>query len=234
MNTRNSSWALAAGCALAFFLAVFCLEEGTRARHSFQAFAAPLNRPLPPQLTRFSLTAALGDHAQVAADWAYVDCLQYMGDIRNRSDGRYRQTEALYREVLWLDPGFTHAVLEGASVLGWNQRRVEAAHLYLEDAIRFDPGNARAKLYLVALAYAKAGDPVGMVEILRPELVRPDAPEQLLRMVGSVYLKEKDWQGALTYWTWVRSRGQEKATLAAADKAIAQAQAGLNSHRKAP
>jgi tetratricopeptide (TPR) repeat protein len=234
MNTKSFKLPLAALVSLGFFLAVLCLEQGTQARRHFQAFPSPLDRPLPPQLTRFSLMAALGDHSRVAADWAYIDCLQYLGNNDNRDDGRYRQTEALYREVLWLDPGFTQAVLEGASVLGWNQRRVEPAHLYLEDAIRFDPSNERARLYLVALAYAKADDPLGMIAVLRPELERPDVPEQLLRMVGNVYLKGKDWKGALSYWTWVRGRASQEETLKMADKSIAQARAGLNSVRKAP
>jgi hypothetical protein len=234
MNIKNSNLSWFFFCGLAFFLAVLCLEQGSPARRHFQAFPPPLDRPLPPQLTRFSLMAALGDHSRVASDWAYIDCLQYLGNNDNRDDGHYRQTEALYREVLWLDPGFTHAVLEGASVLGWNQRKVEPAHLYLEDAIRFDPGNDRARLYLVALAYAKADDPVGMIKVLRPELERPDVPEQLLRMVGNVYLKGRDWKGALAYWTWVRGRAQQQETLDMADKSIAQAQAGLNAVRKAP
>src|SRR6185503_8804471 len=143
-------------CAGAWVLAAWCLENGTAARLQWQALPAPLNRPLPPQLTRFSLMAALGDHARVAADWGYIDCLQYLGNNENRIDGRYRQTEALYREVLWLDPGFHHAVREGGTVLGYNQRRTAEAVRYLQDAIRFDPSHQRLHFYLAALAYLRA------------------------------------------------------------------------------
>jgi hypothetical protein len=234
MSTKSSR-ALSVGLVLAAFaLAVLCLEAGTGARARLRGLPLPMDRPLPPQLTRASLMAALGDHARMAADWAYIDCLQYLGDNGNIQDGRYGQTEALYREVLWLDPSFHHAVREGASVMGFNPRRVEVATRYLEDAIRYDPSDNRARLYLVGLAYEKADDPVSMVEVLRPELARPDAPEMLLRMVGNVYLKEKDWQDALTYWTWVKGRAKEKRSIEMADKALSQARMSLGATGKKP
>jgi tetratricopeptide (TPR) repeat protein len=227
MNTRNSELRFLALVLGALALAIVCLEEGTQARARLRGLPLPMDRPLPPQLTRLSLMAALGDHARVASDWAYVDCLQYLGNVLNRDDGRYGQTEALYREVLWLDPSFHHAVREGASVLGFNQRRLDAAARYLTDAIHDDPSDSRARLYLVGLAYEKADDPVSMIEVLRPELLRPDAPEMLLRMVGNVYLKEKDWEDAIKYWTWVRGRAKEERTLEMADKAMALAREHL-------
>src|SRR5258708_24112176 len=88
------------------------------------------------QLSRFSLIAGLGGMRRVGADWAYIDALQYIGDARNSSDGHYRRTYPLYREVLWIDPYFHFAVLEGASCLGWNHGRLEAAQELLEAAMR--------------------------------------------------------------------------------------------------
>jgi tetratricopeptide (TPR) repeat protein len=234
MSTKSSNARFALGLLLAFALAVFCLERGTRARALLQALPPPMDRPLPPQLTRFSLMAALGDHARVASDWGYIDCLQYLGDNINREDGRYGQTEALYREVLWLDPSFQHAVFEGASVLGFNQRRVDAAVSYLKDAIQFDPSDDRARLYLVGLAYEKANDPLKMIEALRPELVRPDVPELLLRMVGNVYLKQKDWEDAIKYWAWVRGRAKEDRTIEMADRSLELAHDKLAEKGKTP
>ena len=234
MSTKNSSLFGAALLFVAFFLAVLSLERGTAARARLQVLAPPMDRPLPPGLTRFSLMAALGDHARVASDWAYIDCLQYLGDFVNRNDGRYGKTEALYREVLWLDPSFHHAVREGASILGFNQRRLDAAVGYLQDAIHYDPSHTRLQLYLVGLAYQKSDDPVAMIEVLRPELARPDAPEMLLRMVGNVYLKEKDWADAIKYWTWVRGRAKESRTLKMADQSLAQARAALTDAREKP
>ncbi len=227
MNAKNSKILWGSAGVLLAVLAGFALEQGTAARYAWQAFPPPLSRPLPPQLTRGSLIAALGDSARVAADWAYIDCLQYLGDNFNRMDGKFRQSEALYREVLWLDPGFQHAVLEGATVLGWNQRKVEVAQAYMADAMRFNPANLRIRLYMAALAYEKAEDPAAVVDILRPEVMRPDAPEMLQRMVGNIYLKEKDWQGALTYFRWLGTRAKEKATLQAVERGIQRAKAGL-------
>lgn len=227
MNAKSSNIALAGALAAAFAVATLALEQGTQARRQWQAFAPPLSRPLPPQLERFSLLAALGDHARVAADWAYIDCLQYIGDNLNVMDGRYRSTEAHYREVLWLDPGFQHAVLEGATVLGWVQKKVPEAQGYMADALHFDPSNQRIRFYMAALAYEKAEDPAQVVEVLKPEIVRPDAPEMLQRMVGSIYLKEKDWSGALYYFNWLGKRAKEKMTKEAVERGLKTAREGL-------
>ncbi len=147
----------------------------------------------------------------MASDWAYLDCLQYLGNNLNRDDGRYGQTEALYREVAcgWT-PASTTRCARASRCWAGTSAGVDAAMRYLEDDIRFDPSNDRARLYLVGLAYEKARDPAKMIESLEPELVRPDVPEMLLRMVGNVYLKGRDWKGALAYWTWVRGRARRK------------------------
>lgn len=226
MNARSSSLLLLLA-ALAWGVAVVSLERGNQARREWQAFPKPLERPIPPQLTRVSLMAALADEARMAADWAYIDCLQYLGNNLNRLDGRYRQAEALYREVLWLDPGFTHAVLEGATVLGWVLRRVPQAQAYMEESIRIMPDAGRMRLYLAALAYAQKEDSVAIVETLRQEVLRPDAPEMLQRMVGNIYIKEKDWEGAIKYFSWLQGRARERQTLDLCKRMLEKARAGL-------
>jgi tetratricopeptide (TPR) repeat protein len=224
MNTKNIRAGL--GLAALFLAAVLCLERGTQARAQWRRLPPPLERPLPPRLNRYSLMAALGDHSRVAADWAYVECLQYIGDVANRNDNWFGKTEALYREVLWLDPGFHHAVREGGAVLGWNYRRLDAALAYLKDAARYDPSDDRARVYRAALAFHKLEDPAAELEALRAEVMRQDAPEMLLRIVGNIYLKEKDWDGALAYWTWIKTRAKEPMTLDMADASIKKALAG--------
>ena len=232
MNAKNFNALLWLAAVLALALALFALERGRAAREQWQAFPPPLARPLPPQLSRTSLTAALGDSARVAADMAYVDCLQYVGNNLNVMDGRFQQTEALYREVLWLDPGFQHAVLEGATVLGWVQKKTLVAQTYMMDAIRVNPANERMKLYYVALSYQQADDPHQVVETLRPEWTRPDAPEMLQRMIGSIYLKEKDWKDAIIYFSWLGRRAKEQLTRDAVQHGIARARAGLAAEGK--
>lgn len=186
---------------------------------------------MPEALTRVSLLAALAGEARSAADAAYIDCLQYMGDTTNEADGRFKQALPLYREVLWLDPSFSHAGREGVAVLGWFLNRPQEAESLIADARRWAPLDARYPAYLAALGYQKRLDPAGVVEALRPEIMRPDAPEMLLRMVGNIYLKEKDWQGAQTYWRWILQRAKEPQTLDIAQRGLEKAQAGLQRER---
>jgi len=81
--------------------------NGTLARRQPAALAAaPEAGPCPRMLTRFSLLPPWGPRPG-GRDWGYIDCLQYLGNNENRNDGPLPADEALYREVLWLDPAST-------------------------------------------------------------------------------------------------------------------------------
>lgn len=222
MGEKNSSlaWARALGLALLAAGAVFALERGRSAQQAWRRFPEPLRRELPADLTRVSLLAALGGQGRVAADWAYIDCLQYLGDVRNEADGYFQKTLRLYREVLWLDPSFRHAGREGVSVLGWTLERPKEAGELIAVARRWDPLEPRYPAYLAALGYKEKLDPAGVVKALNDEAMRPDAPEMLLRMLGNVYLKAGDLDGANEYWRWILGRSKDPGTLRQARKAL--------------
>jgi hypothetical protein len=203
--------------------AVICLEKGTRSQMAWRRFGSPLGRALPQELTRSSLLAAMGSEARVAADWAYIDCLQYLGENANQEDGNFKRVFPLYAEVLWLDPGFGHAAREGVSVLGWGLRRPEEAAQLIDLARQWDPLQDRYLSFLAALGYQKKLDPAGVLEALRPELTRPDTPLMLLRQAGGLYLQAGDYDGAVTYWRWVLQRTKDPMTLDAAKRGIAKA-----------
>jgi hypothetical protein len=193
-------------------LAVASLEFGGAALRASRTYPPPLDRPLPPGLTSFSLTSALGGEARPAADVAYIDCLQYMGGP-NDSDGFFKETLPLYREVQWLDPGFKHAVLEGVSALGWLFRRPAEAEVLARTALASDHREERYGVYIAALAYQKHLDSAGALKVLEPEVLRPDAPEMLMRVVGNLIILQRDWPKALAYWTWLQSRAKDQETL---------------------
>jgi hypothetical protein len=73
-------------------------------------------------------------------------------------------------------------------------------------AMAADPKEVRYGAYMAALAYQKHLDPDRVILALRPELVRPDAPDMLLRLVGNLYLKKRDWRTAEAYWLWAAGR----------------------------
>lgn len=200
-------------------LAVFSLGRGGEARRDWQPYPPPLDRPLPPGLTSFSLAAALGDGAREASDIGYIECLQYMGGA-NASDGFWGQTLPLYREVQWLDPGFRHAVIEGISALGWLYRRPGEAQSLARAAMAADHKEAGYGVYVAALAYQKRLDSSGVLATLLPEVNRPDAPEMLLRVVGNLMLKQGDWKRSLDYWTWLQGRARDPETVAMAKRTL--------------
>jgi hypothetical protein len=201
-----------AGLAALAGLAVACLEFGGAALRGGRAFPPPLDRPLPPGLTSFSLTSALAGEARPGSDVGYINCLQYMGGA-NDSDGFFKETLPLYREVQWLDPGFKHAILEGISALGWVYRRPIEAEVLARTALAADHGEERYGVYIAALAYQKHLDSAGALKVLEPEVLRPDAPEMLLRVVGNLIVQQRDWPRAQEYWTWLQARAKDQETL---------------------
>jgi hypothetical protein len=146
----------------------------------------------------------LGGESRVASDVGYINCLQYVGGPWQ--DGFYGKTLQYYAEVAWLDPSFKHAVTEGVSVLGWMLRRPDEAMALGRRAMAADPREPRYGAYMAALAYQKHLDPDRVIQALRPELVRPDAPDMVLRLVGNLYLQKRDWRTAEAYWLWAADR----------------------------
>lgn len=230
MNAKISelpATAMALLLAVLLGAAALCSEMGRAAQAAWRAYPPPLDRPLPKALSRFSLAAALGGESRVAADWAYIDSLQYLGEAKNESDGRFQKTMKLYSEVLWLDPAFRHAGRQGIAILGWFMHRPREAAELARQAMAADPHDFRYAAYYGALGYQEKLDPAGVVEALRPEVMRDDAPEMLLRIVGNVYLKARDWEGAIKYWTWIRRRSNDPMTRRQADQALRKARAAL-------
>lgn len=213
MNAKNTkSWLWVAGPVL-LALSGWCLEQGTRAQTRVLTLPAAISQPLPPRLNRLSLIAGLGGMRTVGADATYIDALQYIGNSVYEENGHYPKTFSMYREVLWIDPYFHFAVLEGAAFLGWNVQRLSEAQDLLEAAMRVDPAFGRYKLYYAALAYQKVdSDPNRVLDVLRGEVRRPDAPDMLLRIVGNLYMKYHDWEGAKIYWSGVLVRTQNLET----------------------
>jgi tetratricopeptide (TPR) repeat protein len=208
---------------LLLLASVVAAEIGREAQRRWRRFQPPLLRPAPNGLTRFSLLAALANEARLGADLAYIECLQYIGDSRNQADGNFQRALPLYQEVAWLDPGFDHAVLEGVSLLGWLLNRPLEAKALADATRTVNPNNERLAAYILALAYQEKLDSAAVIEALRPELMRPDAPEMVLRMVGSIYLKKKDWTGAIQYWRWVLARAKTPMTRELARRALRKA-----------
>jgi tetratricopeptide (TPR) repeat protein len=213
MNEKNISWrGLLLGLAL-FGCAAFCLKEGGDAQKNLGRLPSAYEQATPKDLGPIAVLAALGDCRAAAADAAYIEALQYLGDPRNQAED-YRGTYDCYRQILWLDPYFHYAVLEGCADLVWGLHDLAKGRLLLEDAMRVDPKFARYRLYYAAMAYTQKGvDRDAMLQFLYSEVQKPDAPEMLLREVGNIYSKYGRPVDAMRYWYAVLQRAKEKQTI---------------------
>jgi hypothetical protein len=199
---------------LLFLLAGVCLHYGQKAQASISRLPAAMSQEPPKELRPLSLLGALGEARAVMADWCYIDALQYMGDNKNLEDNNFSKTYQLYREVLWLDPYFHFAVLEGCSLLVWGNHDLARGRKLMEEAMRVDPSFERYRLYYAAMAYTeKAADQKAMIAFLKAEVAKPQAPEMLLRQMGNLLSKYGTRAEALDYWLRLGERAHEAQTV---------------------
>jgi len=206
--------------ALLLVVSAFFSSQAMNARKKADPLPMPFSQKSPENLTRFSLVGALGGARRVAADWAYIEQLQYI----SRPDHGDLSFERYYlwgQEILWLDPHFKHAVLENASVLGFVLGDMTRSIEYLGQAIAVIPGENRYKEMLAALVYQKEDKPNEAISVLKKEILRGEASEMLMRIVGHIYIKYEDWESAGTYWRWMCARVKEDYTLHQCQKTLA-------------
>jgi tetratricopeptide (TPR) repeat protein len=214
------AWALA----LLFLAAAWgCERAASRARKAAFKLPFAFSQEVPAGLSRFSLVGALAGMRTVAADWVYIDALQYYGAVQNRLDGRYRRLDGMARELLWLDPYFHFAVQWAAAVLCWNVERPSQAVDLLKRAVTADPGHPRYQQYLAAIAYEQGRFVPQTLGLLERLVQEPERSEILLRTLGNLYLKYGMWAKVRPYWTWVESVSDDPRTLELARAAEAEA-----------
>jgi tetratricopeptide (TPR) repeat protein len=223
MNAKNTKVLLPAAL---FLLAAAWLCQAQAVRWQKRAFPVPFafSLPLPPDLSRSSLVGALSGLRAPAADWMYIDLLQYFGNRVNRLDGRYRRVHGLAQEMLWLDPTFHFGVLDGAAILAWNVERPAEAIDLLQRAIAADPAYPRYQLYLGAITYTQGKAFPEAVRLMEALVREPGRPEILLRTLGNLYLKLHDWDKAQAYWRWVLTISDDPDTLKMAEASVEKAQ----------
>jgi tetratricopeptide (TPR) repeat protein len=179
--------------------------------------------PAPANLSAFGFTGALAGMRRVAADWMYIEILQYYGTGRNRLDNQWQQVIPMSDELFWLDPHFRFGILYTAAIMGFNEGHLEEAISLLQRAARTDPGYPRYRLYLAGLTYRKAHDNPRALQILAMMVEEPDRPEILVRTLGNLYIKNKQWPKVRAYWTRVVMTDKDPRTLWEARLALEQA-----------
>jgi tetratricopeptide (TPR) repeat protein len=206
-----------------FAAALLCLQMGTAEQRARSSLPFAFDQAPPARLSPFSLTGALSGMRTVAADWIYIDMLQYYGDRAMRSDNVYGKLRGMFEEILWLDPYYRFAVLYGASILGWNVGRIDEALDLLEKAAVLDPGFHRYRLYIAGLTFHKAKDKARAQRLLEAMVMEPGRPEILVRTLGQLYDKNRDWAQVRRYYRWVKSVSTDPRTLQQAREGLKKA-----------
>lgn len=197
-----------------------CQSLGLAARQSLNPLPFAFQRRPPAGLQPASLLGALSETRREAADWVYIDFLQYYGDMDQAFGPRWPRIKSMADEVLWLDPQFRFAVCYMAGALGWNNLRVDEAFDLLTEASRLDPTYTRYRLYLAGLAYKKMHDDRRAVMVLEAMATEPGRPEVLARTLGNLYMKRKEWDKARMWWLHVMQESQDRRTLDMAKKSL--------------
>ncbi len=200
----------------------YCQQRGVAAEASSYDIPLAFDQAIPPRLSRFSFVAALGGMRCLAADWVYIDYLQYYGDWHMQRDANYQQLYPMFRELLWLDPYFRFAIEDGASILGWNLHRYGQAVDLLKRAISLDKQGNRYRLFMAALTYQRFNQSKKAIRYLEYLVAQPGRSEMLMRILGSLYLKDREWAKARAYWTWVEGVAHEPLTFHFARQSLAE------------
>jgi tetratricopeptide (TPR) repeat protein len=150
---------------------------------------------------------------RVAADWAYIEQLQYSGDEMRWKLDSFQSYRHWGDEILWLDPSFHHAIEENAVVLAFAVEDKKHALEYLRRAADMDPRHVRYKELIGAMLYESEADLDKALELLKRDIQRGEASEMLMRIVGNIYVKYQRWEEAARYWAWICARAKMEFTL---------------------
>jgi tetratricopeptide (TPR) repeat protein len=209
--------------ALLLLLAAALAGIARQARRDQAELPLAFLTPAPAKLSAFGFAGALAGMRRVAADWAYIEMLQYYGTGRNRLDNSFQGVIPLADEIFWLDPHFRFGILYTAAIMGFNEGHLAEAISLLQRAARTDPSYPRYRLYLAGLTYRKAHDDPRALQILELMVEEPDRPEILVRTLGNLYIKNKQWPKVRAYWMRVVMTDKDPRTLWEARLALAQA-----------
>jgi Flp pilus assembly protein TadD len=106
------------------------------------------------------------------------------------------KAEALYREVIALEPRYAPAHYELGLLFAEDESRMKEAAEQLAEASKLEPDNARMR-YNLGLALQKSGRPGDAeVELYKAWQLQP-ASTEFLYALTILYAQEQDWQNAL-------------------------------------
>lgn len=177
--------------------------------------------PVPAGIMPADRVAAWFSARRVAADFIWIDLLQYCADARFILD-RGARLPGLARRATQLDPGFAQVYMYAGSALMWQCNRPGDAAALLERGIAANPGDNRLKYYLAAFTYRRLNDIGGEVGVLERLAFASDAPIILRRILANAYERQHDLTRAAAIWRLIHAQGLDPAERRWADGKLAR------------
>ncbi|MFH1958221.1 MAG: hypothetical protein ABIJ15_07095 [bacterium] len=173
-------------------------------------------------------------HRRIAADIAFIQLLQYYGEVPDeelsaglksqpgeRAFPEFSEHRNLVHYALRctrLDRNFDFAVTFSASALAWVQKREDEAIQVLTDALGFRPEFYQAGLYLSAITMTKNKGEKAAVFYLEKAITFPDCPDLVKSVLARIYEIHGDDRNAVRVWSllidsrdaWRKEHAREK------------------------
>ncbi|MCG3205812.1 MAG: hypothetical protein KCHDKBKB_02535 [Elusimicrobia bacterium] len=140
----------------------------------------------------------------VAADVAWVQLLQNMGDYGNAEEKgmKYPYLKGDTLRVARIDPYFKRAYLFGAATLAYLQttNRPQEALEVLNEGIRFNPKYWPFHTFVTGIGYKQSNQFEKMIEMLETSIADPECPTMVKAILANAYKLHRRYPEALALW----------------------------------
>jgi len=202
--------------ALLFFLLSVFFQIKTREQFSFKNTSLFSNAFA--EIAHYQdFWSVLFGHRRVAADIAFIQLLQYYGEVPDEElpaglKGKLRKRSFMefseHRDLLHyalrcirLDRNFDFAVTFSAAALAWVQKREDEAIRVLSDSLGYRPNFYQAGLYLSAITIKKNKGEKESIRYLEEAIKFPDCPELVKSILARIYEIQGDYKDAVRVWS---------------------------------
>jgi len=199
-----------AAAVVAVPLLLLAAREGAQGLERTRAAQAPDRAELTLFPTGPWVRAAAAGWRRLAADWVWLEAIQYYGRHR-QTDRRYPYAATLFATLTDLDPGFENAYVFGALILREAGKEPDAAYALLEKGIERNPRSWRLVFEVGFHRYLESQRSEEASRYLARAARMEGAPEWVVRLAAWAASRRGERDLALELWRQVlRGSGNEE------------------------
>jgi len=124
--------------------------------------------------------------------------------------GPFPRLLEIFMRIMRLDPFFNSAMLEGGSVLAFNHERFDQSLSLLKEALAWDPGFHRYRLYIAAILYKIQKRDDKLADLLFQAIQYPDCPVLLERVLANLLTKYNRTAEAKKVWEHIAATAPQE------------------------